>query len=217
MSDPEKLAQYVRSLPEFVIYETIGGNYNHIGATVADAVLQANNRYATHVKPRVNRILATYPEARTTTSVLRLLEEISATEFLSWHGEDRAERFSRVLGLFASEDIETEADLRDWLFDNTNLPKLRSIKGIGPKTVDYFKILVGVSTSAIDRHLLNFLGLAGLIPCGYSEAQAVINATANILSVDRAYFDHSIWQFMSRRAAQSERCSKSPVSRATRG
>lgn len=203
MSDPEKLAQYVRSLPEFVIYETIDGNYNHIGATVADAVLQANNRYATHVKPHVNRILVTYPEAQTTTSVLRLLQEISATEFLSWHGEDRAARFSHVLGFFASEGIETEADLRDWLFDNTNLPKLRSIKGIGPKTVDYFKILVGISTSAIDRHLLNFLGLAGLAPCGYDEAQTVINAAADVLSVDRAYFDHSIWQFMSRRSAQS--------------
>jgi hypothetical protein len=203
MSDPEKLAQYVRSLPEFVIYETIDGNYNHIGATVADAVLQANMRYATHVKPRVNRILATYPEARTTTTVLRLLEEIGATEFLSWRGEDRAERFSRVLGLFASEDVETEADLREWLSDNANLLKLRSIKGIGPKTVDYFKILVGVSTSAPDRHLLNFLGLAGLVPCGYNETQAVITATADILSIDRACFDHSIWQFMSGRATQS--------------
>jgi hypothetical protein len=203
MSDSEKLAEYVRSLPGFFIYTTIDGNYNHIGATVADAVLQANNRYATNVKPRVNRILATYPEAQTTTSVLRLLEEIGAKEFLSWRGEDRAERFCRVLGLFASENIESEADLRAWLLQNANLLKLRSIKGIGPKTADYFKILVGVSTSAIDRHLLNFLGLAGLAPCGYNEAQEVINAAADILSVDRACFDHSIWQFMSRRAAQS--------------
>ncbi len=201
--DSEKLVQYVRSLPGFVMYTTIDGNYNHIGATVADAILQANNRYATNVKPRVNRILTTYPEAKTTTSVLRLLKENGATEFLSWRGEDRTERFCRVLDLFVSENIENEADLRTWLLINANLLKLRSIKGIGPKTVDYFKILVGVSTSAIDRHLLNFLGLAGFAPCGYNEAQAVINTAADILSVDRAYFDHSIWQFMSRRAAQS--------------
>ena len=202
-SDLERLAQYVRSLPDFVTYTTIDGNYNHIGATVADAVLQANMRYATHVKPRVNRILETYREARTTTAVLGLLKEIGATKYLSWRGEDRAERFSHVLGLFASEGIETEADLHDWLAHDTNLAKLRAIKGIGPKTVDYFKILVGVSTSAIDRHLLNFLGLAGLSPCGYSEAQTVINTAADILSVDRACFDHSIWQFMSRRASRS--------------
>jgi len=197
-----RLAKYIRSQPNFVIYTTIDGNYNHIGATVADAVLQANMRYATHVKPRVNRILSVYPEARTTTAVLRVLEKIKATEFLSWRGEDRAQRFVQVLDLFASEGIESDADLQAWLSKNVNLAKLRLIKGIGPKTVDYFKILVGVSTSAIDRHLLNFLGLAGLSPSGYSEAQAVINSTADLLSVDRAYFDHSIWQFMSRQLAK---------------
>jgi hypothetical protein len=83
MSDAEKLAHCVRSLPDFIMYETIDGNYNHIGATVADAVLQANLRYKTHVKPRVNRILAQYPESRTTSSVLTLLKSITATEFLS--------------------------------------------------------------------------------------------------------------------------------------
>ena len=201
MSDPERLAQYVRSLPGFEFYETIDGDYNHIGATVADAVLQANLRYKTHVKPRVNRILAQYPNERTTSAVLRLLGSMSATDYLNWRGKDRAERFRQVLDLFAAERIETEADLREWLCQEANRAKLRSIKGIGPKTVDYFKILVGMSTSAIDRHLLNFLGSAGMAPCGYLEAQAIINATADLLSVDRAHFDHSIWQFMSKRAA----------------
>lgn len=204
LSDPEKLAQYVRSLPGFVFYETIDGDYDHIGATVADAVLQANNKYSTNVKPRINRILAKYPNARTTSSVLRLVESTSAAEFLDWRGEDRAERFSRVLALFAAEGIEIEADLREWLSCESNLPKLRAIKGIGPKTIDYFKILVGVSTSAIDRHLLNFLGLAGLAPCGYLDAQSIINSTADILKVDRAYFDHSIWQFMSKGVVASQ-------------
>jgi hypothetical protein len=201
LSDSKKLVHYVQSLPGFEFYETIDGNYDHIGATVADAILQANNKYSTHVKPRVNRILAQYPEARTINSVLRLLKVIPATEFLDWRGEDRAERFRQVLELFSAEGIEVETDLRAWLAKEANLSKLRSIKGIGPKTIDYFKILVGVSTSAIDRHLLNFLGLAGLAPCGYLDAQTIINAAADILSIDRAYFDHSIWQFMSKRAA----------------
>lgn len=186
------------------MYKDIDGNYNHIGATVADAVLQANLRYKTHVKPRVNRILSRYPEARTTTSVLQLLASIPATEFLSWRGEDRAQRFSRVLDLFASEKIETESDLREWLSHKVSLQKLLSINGIGPKTVDYFKILVGESTSAIDRHLLNFLALAGLRLSDYRRAQAVINTAADMLSIDRAHFDHSIWQFMSKRARIAE-------------
>jgi len=53
MSSSERLVEYVRSQPNFAIYTTIDGNYNHIGATIADAVLQANLRYASHVKPRV--------------------------------------------------------------------------------------------------------------------------------------------------------------------
>jgi thermostable 8-oxoguanine DNA glycosylase len=204
LSDPEKLAHYVKSLPDFEFYQTIDGNYDHIGATVADAILQANNKYSTHVKPRVNRILVKYPQTRTTSSVLHLLESIAATEFLNWRGMDRAERFRKVLNLFAAEGIEVESDLREWLSQDSSLRKLRTIKGIGPKTTDYFKILVGVSTSAIDRHLLKFLGLAGLVPCGYLDAQAIINATADILSVDRANFDHSIWQYMSKGGIASQ-------------
>ena len=203
-SAAEQLAQYVRSTPGFVFYETIDGNYNHIGATVADAILQANNNYKTNVKPRVNRILAQYPNSRSTNSVLNLLQSVPASEFLNWNGADRAARFSQVLDLFAVESIETEADLREWLSRKSNLPKLRAIKGIGCKTIDYFKILVGVSTSAIDRHLLKFLELAGLSRCGYADAQAIINATADMLRIDRAYFDHSIWQYMSKRAAASQ-------------
>ena len=206
-SDAEKLAHYVRSLSGFKFYETIDGNYDHIGATVGDAVLQANNKYSTHVKPRVNRILARYPNARTTSAVLHLLELTSIAEFLDWHSEARAERFRQVLELFATEGVEVETDLRQWLANEDNLPKLRSIKGVGPKTIDYFKILVGIPTSAIDRHLLNFLGLAGLAPCDYHDAQITINVAADILSVDRAHFDHSIWQFMSKRAAsQTGKC-----------
>jgi len=203
IADAERLAQFVRSLPDFVVSENMDCNYNHMGATVADAVLQANLRYATHVKPRVNRILAVYPEAGTTTAVLALLKTISATDFLNWRGQDRAERFCRVLGLFAVEGIDTEEDLRDWLTGNDSPSKLRSIKGIGPKTVDYFRILVGVSTSAVDRHLRNFLWLAGLVPKDYEEDQAVINIAADILAIDRAHFDHSIWQYMSRRGTTS--------------
>jgi hypothetical protein len=200
LSSPERLARYIRSLSDFEFYETIDGNYNHIGATIADAVLQANMRYKTHVKPRVNRILSLYPNSRTTSSVMHLLKSMPATEFLSWRGQDRAERFSRILDLFVTEGIENELDLREWLSQDSNLSKLQSIKGIGPKTIDYFKILVGLSTSAIDRHLLNFLRSAGLTPIDYQDAQTIINSTADILSVDRAYLDHSIWQYMSKKA-----------------
>lgn len=202
-SNAEKLVKYVNTIPDFIIYEKIDGNYNHIGATVADAILQANNNYTSNVKPRIKRILDTYPKAKTTSSLFFLLEKINTVEFLNWNGEDRAKRFLNVLSLLSLEKINTEIELKNWLSDDNNLPKLRAIKGIGPKTIDYFKILVGISTSAIDRHLLNFLKMAGLTPSNYYEAQIIINSAADILSVKHSYFDHSIWQFMSRRTARA--------------
>jgi hypothetical protein len=200
-SESDMLARFVGSLEDFAFYENIDGNYNHMGATIADAVLQANNKYVSHVKPRVNRILALYPDARTTSHVLHILKSISATDFLSWKGNDRGERFSQIVELFSCEGIENETDLRDWLSKESNLLKLRNIQGVGPKTVDYFKILAGVSTNAIDRHLLKFLKLAGIEQKSYKKSQRIINETADILSIDRAKFDHSIWQYMSNRAS----------------
>lgn len=200
-SESEKLVQFVQRLVTFEIYTKIDGNYDHIGATIADAVLQANNKYATNVKPRIVRIIAQYPEVRTTRALMILLQSIAVTEFLNWRGLDRAERFQFVLNLFVAEAIETQGDLREWLLIDANLTKLRSIKGIGPKTVDYFKILSGIQTNAIDRHLLKILELAGIQTTGYAHAQSIINDTADLLEVERAYFDHSIWQFMSKKTA----------------
>jgi len=199
--DAEILASYVRSLPDFTFVAAMD-RYNHMGAIVADAVLQANNRYNATVKPRVDQILAQYPHACTTSSILDVLQSTGATDFLNWKGVDRAERFCQVIELFKAERVEAESDLQKWLSQDSNLPKLISIKGIGPKTVDYFKILVGIPTSAIDRRLRKFLGLAGLTLNPYADAQSVINSTADILGKDRACFDHSIWLFISEKTTK---------------
>lgn len=205
------LANYVNALMkngDFQIVDEIDGNYNHMGALVADAVLQANLRYETHVKPRVKSILATYPEATTTSALINLLNTIPTTVFLSWRGIDRANRFDEVVRLFKSENIETEKDIYDRftsLQSKDFADKLRSIKGIGPKTVDYLKILAGLPESAIDRHLVNFLGEAGIHSTDYKEVQSIINGVADHLKIDRSIFDHSIWTHMSTRAKASPR------------
>lgn len=194
------LAAFVRGLTDFEVYTTIDGDYDHIGATVADAILQANRRYASFVKPRVSRILEYFPTHRTTTAALDLLQTTPTADFLRLNDPARAARVDAVLALLMQEGVDTEAELREWLLHGDGVRKLRAIHGIGPKTGDYFKILVGIPESAIDRHLFGFLALAGMEPVGYEEAQVIINATADLLGVGRAHFDHSIWQYMSRRA-----------------
>ena len=202
----QQLVTHVESLKRkgsFVIVKSIDGSYNHMGATVADAVLQANMRYKTHVEPRVEKIRDYYPEATTTSAVLAQLKKMPTTVFLDWKGQDRADRFDAIIRLFKSENIETEDDLKLIFAADHNgnfKEKLLSIRGIGPKTVDYFKILIGLPTSAIDRHLLNFLEEADIHVSNYNEAQEIIDGTADHLQADRAIFDHSIWHYMSDRS-----------------
>ena len=193
----ERLVTYVGGLPDFRMYE---GPYDHIGATVADAILQANRHYVSFVTPRVQRIRNRFPSDPTTAAALAILRSTSTIDFLGVNDPIRAARFEAVLALFTQEGVETEADLREWLVHREGIVKVQTIVGIGPKTADYFKILVGLPESAMDRHLFGFLDLAGVTAVGYRGAQTTINAAADLLGMNRAHFDHSIWQYMSRRA-----------------
>ena len=100
-----------------------------------------------------------------------------------------------IVDLFSSENVETEDDLRDWLMDTRNLLKLKMIHDIGPKTIDYFKILTGIQTCAIDRRLLDFLKQADIEVSDYDEAKEIINLSADMMAVPRAYLDQSIWEY----------------------
>ncbi|MNW07169.1 hypothetical protein D3C71_2037230 [compost metagenome] len=74
---------------------------------------------------------------------------------------------------------------------------LKSISGVGAKTFDYFKILVGLETNAVDRHLENFIQDAGIKVSGYKKHQEIINQAADDMNIRRAVLDHSIWKYMS--------------------
>jgi hypothetical protein len=199
------LAKYIQALPDF-IYHEVGDSYGHIGATIADAVLQAQKDYDAYVTPRTTRILKRWPHEKTITPLLNLLVSVPATEFLNckdsessktWLGR-RVERFCAILHLLKREKIESEADLKAWLAKDNNLPKLHAIRGVGPKTVDYLKILVGLQSAAIDGRLRKFLGMAGITtsPNEYDTAKDIVNRTADLLSVERSLLDHSIWRYI---------------------
>jgi hypothetical protein len=137
-----------------------------------------------------------FPEATSTSGLKKILRQRTATGFLDWQGMDRANRFQEIVHLFSSENVETEDDLREWLMHDRNLLKLRMIHGIGPKTIDYFKILTGIQTCAIDRRLLDFLKQAGIEVSDYDEAKAIINLSADMMGVPRTYLDHSLWEYI---------------------
>jgi endonuclease III len=116
-----------------------------------------------------------------------------------------------VAELFIAEGIETEPNLRTWLCGDraagdgadaacgANITKLAAVHGIGPKTIDYFRILCGVQdTAAIDMHLTRFLQQAGVRVPSYEQARAVVAGAAAELGVPAARLDHSIWTNMSK-------------------
>jgi thermostable 8-oxoguanine DNA glycosylase len=114
-----------------------------------------------------------------------------------------------VAELFIAEHVETESDLRVWLCGEpaggddagaacrAHVAKLAAVRGIGPKTIDYFKILCGEQdTAAVDVHLMRFLELAGAHARDYVQAREVIAGAAAELGVSAARLDHSIWTYM---------------------
>jgi len=194
----ELLKAYIRNLPDFKILKP-NYPYSHMGATITDAMLQAGTTWETVVKPRVLKLRDNYPEAKTTTGFLKLLEKIGQRKLLEWNDSEKPDRILAVTRFFIKEEIETEADLKTWLENEANIVRLKELRGIGNKTADYFKILSGISTSAVDRHLVKFLKRAG-ISIGanyYAETREIINRTADKMKINKSVFDYSIWKYMS--------------------
>lgn len=189
------LADYINSLDDFAIFYDFQYGYDHIGACLTDSVLQAGLKYETVVEPRVHEVLA-MEEARTTSGFKALLDREGTKKVLRWKDDAKPECLEELVGLLLDEGVETEWGLKAWLnLDNDH--KLRAIKGIGPKTVDYIKMLVGIHTVAVDRHIRKFVEQAGYEVNSYKQVRDLVSQTANELGTDPSSLDHSIWVYMS--------------------
>jgi hypothetical protein len=190
------LKAYIEKLPGWKLSES-EPPYDHMGAVICDAGLQAGINYQRVVYPRIELLLTQYPEARTTSGFLQLLGRHGAADLLSWSGTKKLQLISRLAEYFARCDIETTADLRAWLSEPHHLAELLTIKGIGPKTVNYIQILVGLQAVAVDIHLRLFVKQAGISAKADLQVGEIIGAAADLMKVDRALLDQSIWRYMS--------------------
>lgn len=205
--EPERLVGYIRSLSGFEKYTQVDGNYGHVGAILADAILQSNNNYERNVRRRVARIREVYKHETSLEDLKRLLQRVTAQEFLKWNGTRKPKTFCDLVDLFEREGVNTEKDLREWLEREGSSAKLREIRFIGLKTVDYFRILVGLPYAAMDRHLFAFLKRAGIeVGHNYERGQEIIHRAADLMELNRAYLDHSIWRYMSSGAEAVPNC-----------
>ncbi len=189
--------------------------YHHMGATICDAMLQAGLTWESVVKPRLDRLKNEYPDANTTSNFFKLTKEKNIKEIIDWQDDEKPQRIIGVTIFFVEESIETEADLKAWLEEEGNVHRLKQLRGIGNKTADYFKLLAGIQTAAIDVHLMNFLKKAGIYPGSYREAQEIIHETTDLMGLNRATIDHSIWKYMSQRRNTRE-CGRAKKTMASR-
>lgn len=196
-SQARRLADYIVSLEGFVVRPRSGANYDHMGAIICDSILQAGLNYATVVAPRVRGLIARWPKARRTSTFAAMSKRLGLLDVLNWRDPEKPRRIVELTAFFVNERIETERELRTWLSKDGNGETLSTVRGIGPKTIDYIKSLVGVQTVAVDRHLRSFVERSGLQLHAYDDVRAVTFEAADILGYEYCALDHAIWSYVS--------------------
>jgi hypothetical protein len=176
---------------------------DHVGAVLADAVLQAGLNYQAVVRVRVERIHSQFPEAAILSGVTALIDREGAEFFLSWKHPTKVGRFVSLIEFLVMQEIETAVELRDWLSLESARPSLLSLNGIGPKTYDYLSSLVGIDCVAVDRHIVRFAADAGVHVSDYDCLKGAVSFAADLLGIRRRDFDAWIWRALSDQARAS--------------
>ena len=97
-----------------------------------------------------------------------------------------------------AHDVCNVCDLRDWLACESRAQMLAEIRGIGSKTIDYLKNLVGLPTVAVDRHIRKLVLSAGIPVTDYMEIRSIVSRAAELLAIRPDYLDRAIWLYVSR-------------------
>ena len=200
--DAHKFADYVSNHPQFEICTREGPVYDHMGAITADAVLQAGINYRSVVKPRIDFILNEYRRFPTLPDFAAVLQRHGAKKVLRWSHPEKPRRLNALVDLLLLVDISEINDLVGWLEASQNREKLLKIKGIGPKTVDYLSVLVGLPFVAVDRHIRSFVRGAGILASNYEDVRELLIVSAELLNLPVTTLDCSIWNHESQRRAR---------------
>ncbi|MFJ4552060.1 hypothetical protein ACIP4X_23085 [Streptomyces sp. NPDC088817] len=102
-----------------------------------------------------------------------------------------------ITDLLAAKEVDTRDDLHAWLDHQANRAALRTVKGVGPKSVDYISNLVGRSQVAVDVHLRTFAADAGVPHLCYEELRAVYEEAAAVIGHDQGGLEHAVWRYRS--------------------
>lgn len=188
------VADYARELGADTERQEVRPVYDHMGALLADSVLQAGLNYNSVVRPRVHAILAKFPECDRTSELVRVLDGGRAATFLNWTHAEKVGRFEALVWFLNDQSVETVSDLELRLHGAEFVALLREVRGIGPKTVDYMGCLVGLDSVAVDRHVRTFARRVGVLNDDYDFLKSVFCCAADLLSLSRRQFDAWVWR-----------------------
>lgn len=199
-SNALRLKDYICQINDFEFLKPEYCPYNnHVGALFTDTILQAGVNYRSVVWPRVSHVLETFPYATTVSVFAEVLENYGTANVLHWSNAEKIQRMNDLVLFCLEHRIETSRQLTDFLRYEKNVGMLKDIHGIGNKTCDYLKRLLGFDTVAVDRHIRSFMESADIICDDYYDIKEIVEYTADFMEMTRRELDFSIWSYMSRK------------------
>ncbi|PRD40477.1 hypothetical protein C5748_26765 [Phyllobacterium phragmitis] len=189
-----RVADYALEVGADINGETVRASYHHMGAIVADCVLQAGLNYRSVVLPRISAILERFPGLDRTSELVELVARGETSRFLNWHHPEKIDRFEALVSFLSERSVENAPMLRDRLQDASFVVALLEVRGVGPKTVDYMQCLVGIDSIAVDRHVRTFAKRVGVVEEDYDFLKSVFCYAADLLCVSRREFDAWVWR-----------------------
>lgn len=178
--------------------------YYNMAATLTDSILQAGMNYKRVVYPRVYNILNKYADYKTTCDFIILFQTIPIEEIIQWKNKRKQDTICGLTWFLYNQNVNTEDDLAKWILNDRNVDKLLEINGVGRKTVDYLKLLSGQQAIPIDRHMFQFLELAGVLTSDYKEASTILRKAAAVLQIGESILDKAIWDYMSEKSSSGQ-------------
>lgn len=198
LSNALYLKEYIETIDDFRIIEPEKCPYrDHIGALFADSILQAGMNYRSVVMPRVAYILEFFPKAKTVKTFSSVLEHYGVNKVLNWNSDIKTQRMEDLVAFCLAHSIDTTTELAHFLKEKKGEEAIKKINGIGNKTCDYLKRLLGFDNVAVDRHIMAFLKRADITYNDYSDIKDVVEYAADFMGMERRTLDYSIWSYMS--------------------
>ncbi|MEM6900515.1 MAG: hypothetical protein AAF583_12170 [Pseudomonadota bacterium] len=169
----------------------------HLGAVMADSILQAGVNYRSVVHPRVVDILTNYPEANELKGVENIIASGLLPHFLKWQHSVKIDRFHSLAVFLGEHSVNTTSDLRMNLQKTEFRAKLLCVFGVGRKTIDYMACLVGLDHIAVDRHIKAFAKSCEVHSNDYDILQRSFGFAADLMGAGRRHFDAWVWSYES--------------------